>query len=91
MKRSKYSAEQTTNAIRQAESGTPVGEVNRAIWVDQLFHPGMPVRSAWEIMAKRLQRIPTVNAPHGIVSQARPLSASWKRRSARLRGYGAWQ
>lgn len=45
-----------------------MGEINRALWVDQLFHPGMPVRNAWEIMVKRLERTPPLTSPHGIVS-----------------------
>lgn len=33
MKRSKYSEEQITYAIRQAESGTPVGDVCRQLGI----------------------------------------------------------
>ncbi len=35
MKRSKYSEEQITYAIRQAESGTPVGDVCRQLGISE--------------------------------------------------------
>ena len=39
MKRSKFSEEQTVYAIRQAEAGTPVGDLCRQLWVcDATFY-----------------------------------------------------
>lgn len=45
-----------------------MGEINRALWVDQLFHPGLPVRNAWEIMERRLERTPPLTSPSKTVS-----------------------
>ena len=48
MKRSKFSEEQIVYAIRQAEAGTPVGDLCRQLGVsDATFSPGKRSTPTW--------------------------------------------
>jgi putative transposase len=62
MKRSKFSEEQVAYALRQAESGTPVGDVCRQLGVSDVLHVEEEVRAPGVSELRRLRQLEDENA-----------------------------
>lgn len=56
MKMSKFSDEQIAMALRQAEAGTPIGEICRKLGVSEVLRLRLPLPSVWVSVPLRRDR-----------------------------------